>query len=102
MKVTRGWKEFSEACLDTPIGAVAVKKRGKSFDELVDDDYGHGVLVDPRVTVGMINGPDELAGIMNYRWPNKLVTVRGHGWGHEVPFVWTGTTKEFNETWVID
>jgi hypothetical protein len=101
MKITTDRKTFNEAVMNTPIGAVCVKKRGKKLDELFKDEYGHGILVSPTVVKGMVRGPDELEWIiMEINEPDAM--VRGHGWAVEVPFVWTGTRDEFNATWVID
>lgn len=92
---------FAAAVLDTPFGAVCVKKRGKTLTELCDDEYGHGILVKPAVLQGTIHGPEDL-GRMLIEMGEPFVTVRGHGWLGEKRFVWTGTTEMFNATWVID
>jgi hypothetical protein len=101
MKITENKKTFNEAVLDTPIGAIAVKKRDKDLRELSKDSYGHGILVTPTILCGTIHGPDDLEfEMIDIHAP--VVMVRGHGWDFEAPFVWTGSTEEFNETWVID
>ena len=79
-----------------------MKKRGKAFQELCDDEYGHGILVSPAIVNGMIHGPEELARLLVEEYKEPFVTVRGWGWGMEKKFVWSGTTEQFNATWVID
>jgi hypothetical protein len=99
--ITESEQVFMDAVMDTPFGAVCVKKRGKELADLVHDAYGHGILVSPTILQGTIQGPDELAGRLN-AIHQSIVTVRGHGWGSEKRFVWTGTVAEFNKTWVVD
>ncbi len=95
-------EHFMAAVMDTPMGAVCVKKRGKTLQELFDDEYGHGVLVRPAIVVGMVHGPEELGRMLREDYKEPFVTVRGHGWDMEKPFVWCGTTEQFNATWVVD
>lgn len=92
-------QEFRAACCDTAFGAVAVKKRGKTFMELCEDDQGHGVIVHPAVRMGDVHNDSELHALVR-RY--ETVTVRGHGWEGETPFVWHGTPEDFIETWIGD
>lgn len=101
MKITESDKAFMDAVMETPFGAVCVKKRGKEMAELFKDEYGHGILVTPTILQGTIQGPDELAGRLS-AIHQSIVVVRGHGWDIEKRFVWTGTVEEFNRTWVVD
>jgi hypothetical protein len=102
--ITERHEAFMAAVMNTPFGAVCVKKRGKELRELFDDEYGHGILVSPTILQGTIHGPDELAGrVSAIMLSDKcIVKVRGHGWDSEKRFVWTGTVEEFNRTWVVD
>lgn len=99
MKLTEDKREFMEAALDTPFGAVCVKKRGKPMRELFDDPHGHGILVKPFVERGPAA---DVALQQTMRSFHPVVVVRGHGWCGETPFVWTGTSDEFRKTWTID
>jgi hypothetical protein len=74
---------FMAAVMDTPMGAVCVKKRGPG---VMDDDYGHGILVSPTITCGMVRGPEELARILRDDFKEPFVTVRGHGWAGKKRF----------------
>jgi hypothetical protein len=94
---------FANACMDTPIGAICLKKRGESLRELLDDEYGHGRLVRPGIVTGSVKNEDEFnAALKRLIGSNDTVIVRGHGWPMERKFVWTGTLDEFNETWEVD
>jgi hypothetical protein len=109
MTVTENQRVFFDAMLDTPFGAACVKKRGKKFEQLLDDRFGHGILVSPTITQDMLKGHPEgrLSNLLN-AINQSIVVVRGHY--HTEPgieekmahFVWTGTTQEFDETWTVD
>jgi len=115
MTLTEDKIAFAEAYMETPFGAACVKKRGKDLKALVDDKYGHGILVTPTITQDMLKGHprERLNNLLNAMYYHRsastasVVTVRGH-YHDDVPedkmahFVWTGTVREFNETWVVD
>jgi hypothetical protein len=99
MTLTEDKTEFMEATLETCFGSICVKKRGKTMQELFDDPHGHGILVRPVVERGPAA---DVALKQTMQLFHPVVVVRGHGWDFETPFVWTGTSDEFKETWVID
>ena len=107
MKLTEDKQAFYNAMLDTPFGAPCVKKRGKDLKALVADRCGHGILVTPAITCDMLKGHPEgrLSQLVNATNPPEVM-VRGHYHkGMEqvmAHFVWTGTVREFNETWWVD
>lgn len=96
---TTSLDDFKAACWNTCLSAVAVKKRSKTFGELCDDPQGHGLLVHPTARIGEIRNNSELYALVR-RY--ETVTVRGHGWEGETPFVWHGTPEDFIETWEGD
>jgi hypothetical protein len=98
---TEDQETYLKAILNTPFSAIYLKKRGKSLNELIEDDYGVGVLVSPMIVQGKLNSQSELDQLMT-ALSQSVVIVRGHGWAGEKRFVWTGTTQEFIETWTGD
>lgn len=111
MKITKDATTFGQAALDTPMDAVCVKKRGKNLEQLCADPYGHGKIVHPpihqqatRAAMSQDHADAMLYdAIMDaFHSDRGMVTVRGHGWGFEEPFVWTGTLQEFKRTWCVD
>jgi hypothetical protein len=102
MTMTESPEFFTAAVARTPINSLCVKKRGKGLRELIDDDYGHGRIVSPSVVVGQVANEQELHSLLVDELKEPFVTVRGHGWPGEKRFVWSGTTREFFGTWVVD
>lgn len=102
MNITEVSEFFTAAVAATPFRAVCVKKKGKSFSQLLDDRYGHGVIAKPDVTTLEVRSNEELRRKLVDELKEPFVTVRGHGWTGEVKFVWTGTTAEFLATWEGD
>jgi hypothetical protein len=102
MKLEKNISAFHEACLDAPFNTVCVKLRGKSLQELFNEKCGHGILVSPVVMRGPQNTATSLNEYMATLPASTVVKVRGHGWSFEEPFVWTGSPREFNQTWEID
>ena len=110
MKWTENKKTYANAVMDTPFGAVCVKRRGKELMELVNDKYGHGLMVVPKLTQDVMrqtNAQSQEEANQYLYWivsdlPGMDVMVRGHGWDFEKKFVWTGTKHEFQQTWEID
>lgn len=103
MTLTTDRKKFVNAARNTPLDAISVKKKGATVMGSGMDEFGR--LVDPYVG----RGPAARERLMSTMLAHEgKVTVRGHGWrlgGREIPgeeFVWTGTSREFLETWIID
>lgn len=97
MKITELMKDFTAACLITPINALCVKRVGSNIAD--SGKYDYGMMVSPAITQGETDSDGHLRQLVSNC---GKATVRGHGWPGETPFVWTGTAQEFNETWIGD
>lgn len=98
-EIKEGWHGFGEACLDTPFNAPCVKKHGSRID--MPEKYDHGILVQPSIDRRALKSVMALNSLVAEMNPATVI-VRGHGWAGEVPFVWTGSAAEFNQTWEVD
>jgi hypothetical protein len=102
MNISEDRTQYMAAVMDTPYGAMCVKKAGKELHELFDDEYGHGIIVQPDIRQGEASCDAELYALVERRANGGKVAVRGHGWSHERRFIWTGSVNEFKRTWVGD